>query len=305
MTGVFKRNVNPRIVAVAILLVLGGVQWWWWSALVAKRAGRPPGGGPRGGPPMGPSPLLIKGREDVQIGTLSGAPDPGYVDGPGHMARFDGPTGLAVDRDGSLLVADTRNHRIRRVDSRGITTTVSGSDAGYRDGPAAEALFNAPCGIRSEPAGSTIILDAGNFRIRRLSGGVVSTVAEFPDAKSANQKFFSGQRLSGLKVLPPSGESEPGLELKSVHSERVLRTPGRTLALDDNHSALFTLRDDGAEVVAGIFTPKLRMEGWLDGPGNESRIGRVGGLAAADSRTVYLADTTNNAIRKVTFTEGE
>src|SRR5688572_19311697 len=150
-SGLFKRNVNPRIVAVAILLVLGAVQWWWWNSLVARKPGQRPGpGGPPGGGPTERS-LMIRGREDVHVDTLAGAPEPGFVDGPGYRARFDGPSGLAIGRDGALLVADTRNHRIRRVDPAGITTTVAGSDAGFRDGPPSEALFNAPCGIRSEP----------------------------------------------------------------------------------------------------------------------------------------------------------
>ena len=302
--GLFKRNVNPRIVAVIILIVLGGVQWWWWESLVAKRSGRSGGGRMQQGRPPERTPLLIEGREDVYIDTFAGTPEPGYVDGPGHRARFDGPSGLAMDRDGAVLVADTRNHRIRRVDSRGVTTTVAGSEAGFRDGSAAEALFSAPSGIRAEPGGAMLIFDSGNRRIRRLAGGIVTTVAEFPDAAVAAKKFFSGERISGLKVIPPPGESDPGLELKALHGARILRTPGRTFAVDDGNNALFILREDGAEVVAGIFTPAQRIEGWMDGKGNESRIGRIGGLAAADSQTVYLADTTNNAIRKVTFGEG-
>src|SRR5687768_7443201 len=128
MTGIFKRNVNPRVVAIAILIVLGAVQWWWWEALVAKRSG--PSGPPRGQQRSGngPSPANILGRGDIRVETLAGAPEPGMVDGPGHRARFDGPSGLALADDGSLLVADTRNHRIRRVDSRGVTTTAAGAD---------------------------------------------------------------------------------------------------------------------------------------------------------------------------------
>src|SRR5688500_3283453 len=149
--GLFKRNVNPRIVAIAIILVLGAVQWWWWSSLVAKRPGLRPGpGGPAGGGPVQEA-RIIRGRQDVLVDTLAGAPQPGFIDGPGHRARFDGPSGLAIDHDGALLVADTRNHRIRRVDPAGTTTTIAGAESGFRDGPATEALFNAPCGIRAEP----------------------------------------------------------------------------------------------------------------------------------------------------------
>src|SRR5436309_3443597 len=105
------------------MLTLIGVQWVWWRYLVYRPPGKPGqmSGGPAGG---GPRQLVVVGRPDVIVSSLAGSMAPGDADGPGHAARFDRPTGLALDADGSLYVADTGNHRIRKVSPAGDTTTV-------------------------------------------------------------------------------------------------------------------------------------------------------------------------------------
>src|SRR2546421_12198339 len=105
-----KRQVDPRITGVAIILVLVIVQWFWWKGLVSKPKLRPPGGGAPAAAAGGEPTTL--GREDVEVITIAGEPEPGDADGLGRDARFDGPSGLALDRDGNLVVADCRNHRI-------------------------------------------------------------------------------------------------------------------------------------------------------------------------------------------------
>ena len=72
----------------------------------------------------------------------------GFVDGTGAGARFNTPSGVAVDDTGVVYVADTGNHAIRRVDPAGRVTTVAGDGvAGWRDGPGRLARFNGPIGV--------------------------------------------------------------------------------------------------------------------------------------------------------------
>jgi len=171
-----NQQVNPKVAALVILSVLVLIQVVWWRGLVMKKPGKGGGGGGGGGN-LRPGPPTLEGRKDVTVVTLAGAPDPGDADGPGHAARFDGPLGIALDGHGNLYVADSRNHRIRRVSPDGHTTTFAGGQAGYVDGPVATARFNCPCGVAVGQDGAVYVADTGNDRIRLVKAGMVTTLA--------------------------------------------------------------------------------------------------------------------------------
>src|SRR5262249_42662069 len=106
--------------------------------------------------------------------------EPGFRDGRGAEARFDTPCGIAVGADGALLVADTGNHRIRRVTPDGEVTTVAGTgEAEDRDGNLAEAAFCEPTGIAARRDGMIFVTCAcaSSVRMIDLKGQVVTTVA--------------------------------------------------------------------------------------------------------------------------------
>src|SRR5436189_4297660 len=93
----------------------------------------------------------------------------GFADGNGTAARFDTPSGIAIDRQGMLYVADTGNNAIRRVTSSGDVSTVAGNTTpGYRDGRALEARFNGPVGVAVDRGGRVIVADTYNDRIRAV-----------------------------------------------------------------------------------------------------------------------------------------
>ena len=112
------------------------------------------------------------------VSTLAGGPTTGFADGPGTQARFNEAMGLVVDDAGNVLVADSSNHRIRRITPSGQVSTLSGSGAkGSADGLATVATFTEPTGVALGPKGEVFVLEVEKQRVRRISkDGRVITV---------------------------------------------------------------------------------------------------------------------------------
>jgi DNA-binding beta-propeller fold protein YncE len=138
---------------------------------------------------------------------LAGAWDsPGMVDGAGKDARFSVPYGMAVRDDGALVVADFDNHRIRVVTRTGVTTTLAGTGvAGFADGGLDGAMFDRPQGIAIAANGDVYVSDSDNFRVRRITGTAVQTIAGdgtggYRDSDDPLTSELYG--LEGLAVVP-------------------------------------------------------------------------------------------------------
>jgi sugar lactone lactonase YvrE len=118
---------------------------------------------------------------DGTVGTLAGRPgEHGSADGAAAEARFFAPLGVAVDSNGDILVADTRNHTIRRITSGGVVTTVAGlaGVSGSADGQGAEARFNFPSALTVDGGGNIFVSESRNFTLRKIApNGQVSTLA--------------------------------------------------------------------------------------------------------------------------------
>lgn len=93
----------------------------------------------------------------------------GFADGPGPEARFDHASGIAIGLNGDIFVADSSNHRIRKIDPNGTVWTVAGDGtAGYKDGAGTDARFNLPEAVAVDSAGRVFVADTYNHRIRML-----------------------------------------------------------------------------------------------------------------------------------------
>src|SRR4029077_7377825 len=122
--------------------------------------------------------------QSLRVATLAGSTaGGGYNDGTTATARFSGPRYLALRNDGTLFVADTRNHVIRAIAPDGRVSTIAGLAGvrGRRDGTGRAARFTPPSGIAIDAGGALYVSDAGNNTIRKISAaGDVTTLAGTP-----------------------------------------------------------------------------------------------------------------------------
>ena len=206
---------------------------------------------------------------DGRVVTIGGDGTPGFRDGPGREALFNGPIDVAIGRDGRLFVADTYNDRIRVIDVEGRVATLAGTGApGYVDGPAAYAQFDTPAGLTVDRAGNVLVADTGNGVIRQIDpSGHVST-------------------------LHPSVTGAFGRPVGIVAS------PGGEIYVSDERGRIVE-----AGVSGEVRTLAGSAPGFRDGSGADARFRRPGGLAFAGAGRLIVADAGNALVRAVTAAE--
>ena len=211
--------------------------------------------------------------ERGQVSSLAGG-NYGFEDGPGPTARFRQPYGVYLDDAGTTFVADTANHRIRRIEPDGTVSTIAGGDRGYLDGTAAEARFDEPSDVAIADDGGLLVADRANHRIRRIDpDGTVSTVAG-----------------SGV------GSQDGGIAEATFNRPTSLALrPDGTIVVSDilNHR----IREISADGIVRTFAGGI--EGTTDGPPDQAGFRLPAGLAIAPSGRVYVADRENHRIRRV------
>ena len=148
----------------------------------------------------------------LRITAGSGA---GFADGKGAAAKFNAPRGIAVNAAGIAFVADSSNHRIRRILPDGTVTTVAGVGvAGLLDGGALSARFNLPYGVALRHDGALVVADTSDYAIRLVAAGSVTTLAGtttagYVDAVGQAARFSSPQGVAlagdGAVIVADSG----------------------------------------------------------------------------------------------------
>ncbi|MCY4566656.1 MAG: hypothetical protein OXE40_19510, partial [Gammaproteobacteria bacterium] len=181
-------------------------------------------------------------RVDAATGVMStfagtGEGDFGGDDGPAVDAQLRTPTGVAVDANGNVFIADLYNHRIRRVDAdTGVITTVAGTGIegfGGNGGPAVDALLSMPSDLSVDANGNLYIVDSNNLRIRRVDAdtGVISGVA------GSGEYGFRGDGGPALDALlgSPSDvavDATGNLYIADAHNHRIRRVKVATGIID-------------------------------------------------------------------------
>lgn len=139
------------------------------------------------------------------VSTFAGS-TPGFADGTGSASQFKYPSGICIDANGIIYVADSDNNKIRKITPTGVVTTYAGSSEGFADGFGADAKFNYPYGICIDRQGNLLVSDINNNKIRKIMiTGEVKTIAGssqgFSDGPAASAQFYGPQGLT----LDPQG----------------------------------------------------------------------------------------------------
>jgi hypothetical protein len=237
-----------------------------WSSLgfvaLASCGGHSPESPDGGGSDGGLLPVTL----EVLAGEIRGF---GNADGVGTAARFYRPYGVAVDSAGNTYVADSNNASIREITAAGVVTTLAGQGAG----------LSIPYGVAVDGAGSVYVADGGSHTIRKVtSAGVVTTLAGTAGMSGSMDGTGADARFSG-----PSSVAVDGA--------------GNVYVADVNNH---TIRKITAAGVVTTLAGTARTLGSVDGTGAAARFDAPQGVAADSAGNVYVADTQNNTIRKIT-----
>jgi hypothetical protein len=261
---------------------------------------------------------ILKISPDGVVTPFAGQSDvAGHLDGDGHNARFNSPTGITIHGD-TLYVADTGNHRIRKITALGRVTTVAGGVAGFRDGPSAEAQFNFPTGVAADDS-NVYVADRCNHRIRAINLSIdqVHTVAG--DGSVGYRASDSGK--SSAFHFPAGIAAHDGVLYVADEGNHVIRWVSKGGGNFAASRATFdrpvgvTVRADGAIIVADQGSNRISIipcydelivalagsdrQSKKDGVGASAGFNIPAGIAVSADGVVYVADTGNHLVRKI------
>jgi streptogramin lyase len=203
--------------------------------------------------------------------------------GPATAARLNNPHGVDIDPAGNLYIADSANHRIRRVSPSGVITTIAGTGSTTYNGdgiPATSASLAYPKGVTVASNGSLYVGDANHHRVRRfVPGGVISTVA-------------------GTGTAGYSGDGGPATAAQLRFPRNVaFGADGSMFIADDSNFAVRRVSLTAViTTIAGTGTAGFSGDG---GPATSARLGEVRDVAVDPAGNVYIADEQNHRIRRV------
>ena len=220
-------------------------------------------------------------RLGLYFGTFAGlAGSAGSANGT-TAARFSFPSGVCIDTAGTLFVADQANETIRKVTRSGIVRTLAGTTGvtGSTDGTGAAARFYNPFGIAISPAGNVFVADTYNHTIRKVTrAGVVTTLAG-----SAGNIGSADGTGSAARFNFPFGIA--------------IDKAGNLFVADSENSAIRKVTSVG---VVTTLAGTAGAPGSADGTGSAARFDDPYGVYADTAGNVFVADTGNHTIRKVT-----
>jgi sugar lactone lactonase YvrE len=218
------------------------------------------------------------------IATVAGGGTSGLLgDGkPATLARLDAPSGIALDEAGNLYIADRDHHRVRRVSPDGVITTVAGTGTGGDSGDggqATSAQLRFPTDVAVDGAGNLYIADSGNHRVRKVTGGIITTVA--------------GTGAAGL-----SGDGGPAgsAQLNTPQALALDRSGDLYIADSGNHRVRRVSPAGVITTVAGTGVKGFSGDG---GPAGLAQLANPLGVALDRAGNLYIADTGNRRVRRV------
>lgn len=249
---------------------------------------------------------------------------------------LDQPSGVAFDAAGNLYIADAGHHVVREVDLAGVITIVAGTGEqgfGGDGGPASSALLDSPTGVVVGPSGDLYIADTHNHRIRKVTGGVIATIA------GTGTRGFSGDGATATATMldQPTAiaiDTAGNVYIADTNNHRIREISGTTITTVAGDGSQIYSGDGGLATAAGLDSPngvaldatfnlyigdthnqRVRVvtaatgvistlagtgiKGFADGTASAANLARPRGVAVDSSGTVCVADSDNNRIRSI------
>lgn len=218
---------------------------------------------------------MISGKTGA-TSTVAGNGSIGSTDGTLSVARFYNPNGVAVDSYGNIYVADTYNHKIRKITSKAVSTYAGSGSTGYADGALLSAKFYNPYDV-ADYKGRLFVADRSNHRIRLITNLKVSTVAG-----SGTKGFKDGSGTAALFYYPR------GLIVSN--------STGRVYVADTYNNRIRSIYGSTVTTLAGT-----GISGKQDGAATSATFYHPSDVAIHSSGKIYVADYNNSKLRLITI----
>jgi sugar lactone lactonase YvrE len=223
----------------------------------------------------------VRQAAPLELSLLAGGGATGSADGTGAAASFIQVFGMTRDNAGNLFVTDNGNHTIRKITPAGVVSTYAGAAGvpGSTNGEALVARFNYPFGIVIDSIGNLFVTDYLSHTIRKITpAGAVSTFAGSPGVIGSTNATGTAARFN----VPL------GLAIDGANNLYVADT--------NNHTIRKITPAGAVSTVAGL----ALSSGMADGTGSAARFNRPFGVTSDATGTLYVADTDNHSVRKIT-----
>lgn len=302
--GLIKAAGGAGVAAMAAPLLGVGSTW------AAPGNGQGPGNFPGDGGDFGfPAPTSSNAIWSVDY---AGNLWPGMRNGPALFAMFHPPTGMHIEDDGSIKVADARNSVIRNISSLGDVTMFSGNSQQYpmKDGPSTEATYNSPNDIDRLSTGDYVVGDRENNAIRLVKpDGSVQTIAGQGNCKNrynGDQADARNARLNRPLTLHVTEKSTAWHGIDTVYfADRDNFLIRKLVSNGDGTWALETVAGVPPTVGADPCGPLNYYPGATNGPVDQAKFrGPCGLVLSDDERYLYVAERDNNVVRVIDLMMG-
>lgn len=221
------------------------------------------------------------------ITTVAGTGMAGYGGdgGAATTALLDTPTGVSVDTSGNLYIADSHNHRVRKV-SAGVITTIAGNGtAGFAGdgGQATAAQLDLPTALAVDAAGTLYIADTNNQRVRKVTNGVITTIAGNGD------ETFAGD---GGPATQASLDSPSGLAIGAAGSLYIADRNNQRVRVVSTNGTISSVAGSGASSFSGAFSGD-------GGSASGAALAKPSSVSVDTAGNIFIADTGNQRIRQI------